>query len=83
MRELQVLDDDARLDDAALPVKQHGELAQRPQLQPVRRVLRRVGPDATEFERRVVLVERDEDLLRVRRKGMAVERERHGETSMG
>jgi predicted ATPase len=50
---------------------------QRPALQPFGRVLRRVRPDAAEFERRAVLVQRDQRFLRVRGEGMTVERKRH------
>ena len=46
MRELQVLDDDAGLDDAALAVHQQRELAQRPMLKPLNRMLPCIRPDA-------------------------------------
>jgi len=59
MRQVQVLDDDARLDDVALTVDKQREFAQRPALQPLRRVLRRVLPEAAELEKRVVLVQRE------------------------
>ncbi|MDT4874948.1 hypothetical protein FQZ97_1102850 [compost metagenome] len=81
VRQLQVLDDDARLGDAALAVEQQRKLAQRPQPQPVCRVLRRFRPQAAKFEGRSVLVQRDEDFLRVRGEGMTVEHERHGGTA--
>jgi len=59
MRQLQVFDDDARLDDVALAVDEQRKFAQRPALQPLRRVLRRVLPEAAELEKRVVLVQRE------------------------
>jgi hypothetical protein len=77
MRELQILDDDARLDDLALAVQQQGKLVQRPAAHPLVDVLRRIRPDAAEFERRAVLVQRDQHFLRIRREGMAVERQGH------
>jgi len=71
-------DDDAGLDHIALAVDQQRELAQRPALQPVGAVLRLLRPEAAELERRGVLVEGDQHLLRVRRKRVTVEHEGHG-----
>src|SRR5262249_9162662 len=56
VHELQVLDDDAGLDNVALAVDEHRELAQRPAPQPLGRVPRRVRPEAAELEGRAVLV---------------------------
>ena len=81
MRELQILDDDAALSDGALAVDEKRELGDRPTLEPIGRMLRRLRPDVAELVARGILVERDQHLLRVRRKGMSVERECHGATS--
>ena len=65
MHKLQVLDDDAGLDDVAFAVYQQRKLAQRPAPQPFRRVLRLVRAEPVKLERRAVLVQRDEHFLRV------------------
>src|SRR5690606_15405913 len=77
MRELQILDDDARFDDVALAVDQQRKLAQRPALLPLGRVLRCIRPHAAKLERRTVLVQCDEGLLSIGGEGVAVELERH------
>ena len=46
MHKLEIFDDDAGLDDIARAVHQQREFAQRPALEPVRRMLRRIRPDA-------------------------------------
>ena len=75
MRKLQVLDDDAGLDDIALAINQQRELTQRPASQPLGRVLRRIRPEGAELEGCAVLIQSDEHFLCVGGKGMTVERE--------
>jgi hypothetical protein len=75
MRELQIFDDDTGLDDVALAVHQQGKLAQRPASQPLCGVLRRIRPEAAEFESSAVLVQCDQHFLCVRGEGMTVESE--------
>jgi hypothetical protein len=70
-----MLDDDARLDDRAVAVDQHGELGDRPQageILPRTRLLQ-----VPTGERRPVLPPGDEDLLAVGGEGVGVEGEGH------
>ena len=77
MVELQILDDDARLGDIPVPIYQQRKLGDGPARQPAFRMLRRFWPHAPELERRCVLIKRDQHLLRVGRKEVSIEGERH------
>src|SRR5690606_34588441 len=78
--ELQILDDDARLDDAPIAVDEQRKLADRPAAQPFGSVVGRIRPDRAELVRSAVLVKRDEHFLCIRGEAMAVEHEWHRET---
>lgn len=73
----EVLDDDARLDDGAAAVDEHGHPLERPERRELRRGLLVAELEQAKLERRVVLVERDENLLTVRRERMGEELHTH------
>src|SRR3546814_16538074 len=77
MMKAQMLDDDRRLHDRAAVVDQQRKALQRPEPRPFHRILRVIGVDRPEVERGRVLVERDEHLLAVGGKGVAINLECH------
>src|SRR5690606_38848553 len=81
MPELSVFDEDGSLDDAAPIVDQQRELTDGPSPLPFGHVMRRVRPEQAELVRSLVLIERDEHLLRIGGEGVTVERKRHRETA--
>jgi hypothetical protein len=72
MHEIQILDDDAGLDDLALLVQQQGKLAKQPAPYSLFGVVRRIRSKTAKFEGCVVLMQRYQHFLRVRGKGMAI-----------